>query len=109
MGVVEEKEGDVVGKAEDEGKPAFEAVERFQGPRAGWVFKLGTQGLGYYREKEVSTSASSLAAPAEGRKSIRAARAGVRTENPDEDEDAYGDCFPDSSMGGAKMTTLEED
>lgn len=112
--IVEEKEGDVVGKAEDEDKPRFEAAERFQGPRAGWVFKLGTQGLGYYRgEKEVSTSASALAAPSESRKSLRSSRADraarAAGENPDEDEDAYGECFPSSMVGGARMDTLEGD
>merc|ERR1712224_169409 len=101
--IVEEKEGD---STIDESKPLFEAAERFQGPRSGWVFKLGTQGLGYYREKEVSTSAAALAAPKEGRSSLRAARAAARSDAPD-DDDAYGECFPDSSVGGAAMTTVD--
>merc|ERR1712139_761665 len=78
------------------------------GPRAGWVFKLGTQGLGYYREKQVSTSAAALAAPKEGRSSLRSARAAARSDEPI-DDDAYGECLPDSFMGGALMTTMEED
>lgn len=105
--VVEEKEGELGTTADDE-KPAFEAAERFQGPRTGWVFKLGLQGLGYYREREVSTSAAALAAPADGRKSLRAAKRAARTEEP-EDDDAYGECFPDSSLGQARMTTVDED
>mmetsp|Transcript_55303 Transcript_55303/g.131919 ORF Transcript_55303/g.131919 Transcript_55303/m.131919 type:complete len:279 (+) Transcript_55303:82-918(+) len=30
--------------------PPFEAAEEFQGPRDGYSFKMGDQGLGYYRE-----------------------------------------------------------
>merc|ERR1712185_657711 len=102
--VVEEKDGDL---AKELDQPLFEAAERFQGPRAGWVFKLGTQGLGYYKEKEVSTSAAALAAPKEGRSSVRAAKKAARAEDPD-DDDAYGECSPDTMVGGAAMTTVEE-
>jgi len=105
--VVEEKEGELGTMADDE-KPAFEAAERFQGPRTGWVFKLGLQGLGYYREREVITSAEALAARTDGRKSLRSAKRAARTEEP-KDDDAYGECFPDSSLGQARMTTLDED
>jgi len=106
--VVEEKVGDVVGKEEDESKPKFEAAERFEGPKAGMVFKLGVKGLGYYREKEVSTSASALAAPADKRKSLRSTRKAAEAEGADED-DAYGECFPMSSLGGARMDTCDAD
>merc|ERR1712224_805168 len=99
--IVEEKEGD---STIDESKPLFEAAERFQGPRSGWVFKLGTQGLGYYREKEVSTSAAALAAPKDGNKSLRSARRAAQSTEP-QDDDAYGECLPESFMGGALMTT----
>jgi len=102
--VVEEKEGDEVGTAEEQAKADFEPVERFEGPRKGRVFKLGTQGLGYYREKEVSTSAAALA---EGgsRKSLRS-KAAAQEEV---DDDAYGECFPSALMGNAGVTTLDED
>lgn len=104
--IVEEKEGEVVGTAEDDAKPYFEAAERFQGPKAGMIFKLGTQGLGYYREKEVSTSAAALAAPKENNKSLRSTRAAARSDAA-ADDDAYAECFQDSFAGGAMMTTVD--
>ena len=46
--------------------PAFVAATSFEGPRAGWVFKCGTQGLGYYQEaadKPATLPAADLLAP----------------------------------------------
>ena len=42
--------------------PEFEACEQFDGPRAGYTFKQGEQGLGYYRDaKAAETSGRPLA------------------------------------------------
>lgn len=106
--VVEEKPGDVTDRIADEGKTSFEAAERFHGPKKGWVFKLGTQGLGYYLEKEADTSAAGLAASKDGRSSIRAAKKANRENDEEVADDGYGECFPDSFAGGAMVTTVEE-
>eukprot|EP00450_Noctiluca_scintillans_P027298 CAMPEP_0194530732 /NCGR_PEP_ID=MMETSP0253-20130528/67793_1 /TAXON_ID=2966 /ORGANISM="Noctiluca scintillans" /LENGTH=539 /DNA_ID=CAMNT_0039376003 /DNA_START=76 /DNA_END=1692 /DNA_ORIENTATION=- len=83
--------------------PAFEPAERFQGPRAGWAFKMGAQGLGYYRDV-ASSSGATTQTSTERRQRPRASRA---QPVPVED-DAYGECFPDSGMVHALIHTGEE-
>jgi len=99
----------------------FEAAERFMGPRAGWVFKTASKGLGYYCEGTAAAAAAKKAAgpvgftitgprDARGRapekdlnerdRKRKAAAAGVADE-----EDAYGECFPSAALGNAMVTT----
>mmetsp|Transcript_145638 Transcript_145638/g.369557 ORF Transcript_145638/g.369557 Transcript_145638/m.369557 type:complete len:502 (-) Transcript_145638:341-1846(-) len=79
----------------------FEAAERFLGPRRGWAFKLGKQGLGYYREDwTLVSSAQASGASLATKKRKRS----VAAPAPD-DDDAYGECFPDSGLGHAGVGT----
>jgi len=108
--VVEENPGagDEEQGASAEAAPAFEKADRFEGPRKGWAFKLGSQGLGYYKESASSSASASAASTAGGGNSLRAAKRAARAAPADE-ESAYDECFPGSGLGGAMMTTMEDD
>jgi len=102
------------GAKEDKGaseKVAFEAAERFMGPRPGWVFKTGPQGLGYYSEGKAAASKDKpvgftltgprgSAQPQKDKKKRKAAEFFA-----EEEEDAYGECFPSAALGHALVTT----
>mmetsp|Transcript_61673 Transcript_61673/g.198692 ORF Transcript_61673/g.198692 Transcript_61673/m.198692 type:complete len:571 (-) Transcript_61673:191-1903(-) len=86
---------------------AFEAAERFLGPRRGWAFKLGPQGLGYYSEAGAATAVAAAAAvggagPSEARRPLRRA---APARSAADVEDAYGECFPDAGLGHALVQT----
>lgn len=59
---------------------AFVASRKFRGARPGAVFRLGTQGLGYYRD--------AVQMRALGRKTAKAARPSERDDDDDDDADA---------------------
>jgi len=111
---IEEQEVSAVDiAAAQSGEQPFEAADRYLGPRKGWVFKLGPKGLGYYRETVGSAAAvaevaaiapMAASAGAGGKRSLRAKRAA-----PVEDDGAYDECFPDSMLGHALMTTVDGD
>lgn len=114
--IVEENpgEGDADGEATSaEAVQAFEKADRFEGPRKGWAFKLGSQGLGYYKDpnagKSSSAAASSGSTAGERRNSLRTAARKARAEAPADDDNAYDECFPDSGLGGAMMSTMDGD
>jgi len=91
----------------DETAPgAFDAAERFSGARPGWVFKLGPQGLGYYRDRRQAAAAPAPAAGSSAgeRKPLRVAKHAAPSAAPDEG-DAYGECLPDAGLGYAGMGT----
>jgi len=105
---VDEKDSAGAGAAPgaDDATCAFEAAERFMGPRRGWVFKLGKQGLGYYREAGEASAASSAkgaGVSAASKKRKRGAAA------PAPEDDAYGECFPASGLGHAGVATGDAD
>jgi len=91
--------------AADEAKVEFEAADRFMGPRPGWAFKTGKQGLGYYRE--ASASAGGAASSSAGAKKRK--RTGAAAATPAATDDAYGECFPESGLGHAAVDTGEGD
>jgi len=102
---LEVKNDDADGAEPNESADGFEAADKFSGARKGWVFKLGSQGLGYYRDvhsKQRSSSATK-GRPERKRTSARAAaRAAATAEDGD---DAYGECFPSAGLGHALMQT----
>lgn len=105
MELEEEVDPDAPKKAAAEG--AFEPVERFMGPRLGWVFKLGPRGLGYYQEAKAAQVASSSSRS--GQEPLRRPkRAAGSKPLPDADgDDAYGECFPEAGLGMARTATGE--
>jgi len=94
---------------------AFKASDKFKGARPGCVFKLGAQGLGYYRD-EVSTAAAKAANDPSDPRSLAAKKAVAGGEKrkrgagaPAEGggADAYDECFPSSGLGHASVDTGE--
>lgn len=95
-------------------KVAFRAADRFEGARLGWVFKLGAQGLGYYKEaRELAKGGTAVTAGggptrherAEPRGGPPKTARGLLAPAADENEDAYGECFPMAMLSHAGMTT----
>jgi len=107
------------GEGRGSDRDLFEPAERFMGTKAGWVFKLGTQGLGYYREdssrsstkKAISAAAKAAGVDVDdtnsGLPKLRTLR-GRAPEPAEEDEDAYADCFPGAQMSGVGLTTADD-
>jgi len=95
---------------------AFEASDKFGGAKAGWVFKLGSLGLGYYMDSKPGaqkTKAKAAATAGTGTSDRGEARhAAARPQRtgapvPDE-EDAYDECFPSAGLGHALVQTGED-
>mmetsp|Transcript_90658 Transcript_90658/g.261225 ORF Transcript_90658/g.261225 Transcript_90658/m.261225 type:complete len:447 (-) Transcript_90658:125-1465(-) len=89
----------------DDSKLEFDPSPKWIGPRKGWVFKTGSQGLGYYREASAAQAASSSSSTAGKKRKRGAAAAGKSAE----EGDAYGELFPDSALGYAVVDTGEGD
>lgn len=104
---VEERE-DANAQTLNSGSAAFDAADSFSGARAGWVFKLGPQGLGYYKDvsRAATTQIGAAASGAAGLETRRSSRKTVRSAAPTPaDDDAYGECFPDAGLGHALVQT----
>lgn len=107
---VEEHDASAPGGAEaSSAAAAFEASDRFRGAKAGWVFKLGPLGLGYYMDSArpgagAPAKAAKAGAAAAGATSSRRPQRAAAAPAPDE-EDAYGECFPSAGLGHALVQT----
>merc|ERR1711920_42148 len=82
---------------------AFKAAPKFSGSRPGWAFKLGPQGLGYYRDprsaKKVSTPTSTSSGSRDVRQPLRVPRKNLKGSGLGGEEDAYGELFPECGLG----------
>lgn len=83
----------------------FEPAEGFEGPRDGFIFKLGIKGLGYYEDSSLrEIEARSAAAAAAERKALAAERKATEA-NPEEieldlDDDEDEDAAPEAAPSG---------
>lgn len=96
----------------------FRAAERYEGVRPGWSFKTGEFGLGYYRDavaQKINAPDVGGGLEGDGREARRGQR-GHREDKkkkhrglPEEDNDAYGECFPSFGQAHHEHASDDED